>query len=160
MKIVMVGAEAAFGKDVSEKIQERLEAQGNDITIEWMKMLPAEKALEAEDLLITFNLSGFERQTLTGGISYNLLNCKQIHILLEDTLPCEEKLAMPLSISMFFFCKGSGYYEYLLNTYPEIPYLQVIDDWKEENGVAMLTDIIVQVSDICHLPLRFRKVYI
>ena len=107
--------------------------------------------MEAEDLLVTFNLSGFEQQTLTGGISYNLLNCKQIHILLDNNLPCEEKLALPLSISMFFFCRGQDYYKYLQNTYPEMPFLQMIDEWDDEGSA--LADIITNVASLCHIGL-------
>ena len=58
------------------------------------------------DLFINFNLAGFEQSTLTDGIAYNLLNCKQIHILLKDHLPHEKYLAKQLSISMFFYCAG------------------------------------------------------
>ena len=37
---------------------------------------------EAPDLLITTNLWGFEQCTLTDNLALNLLNCKQIHLLL------------------------------------------------------------------------------
>lgn len=151
MKIAMAGVGTDSVKDVAIKVKEKLESQYRDIVVELMEVLPVGLKLEAEDLLVTFDLSGFERQTLTGSISYNLLNCRQIHILLNDKLPCEKRLAMPLSISMFFFCKGHDYYKYLSDAYPDIPYLQVIDDWSDENSAAILMQIVEHVGRMCHL---------
>ena len=36
---------------------------------------------EAVDLLVTYNLAGFELCTLTDGLAYNLVDCRQIHLL-------------------------------------------------------------------------------
>ena len=83
------------------------------------------------DLFINFNLAGFEQSTLTDGIAYNLLDCKQIHILLEDHLPQEKYLAKQISISMFFYCMDAEYYCYLQEKYPDIPYLKVAESWEK-----------------------------
>lgn len=89
-------------------------------------------------ILITFNLSGFELCTLTDNISYNLLNCKQIHILLDRNLKNEKYLSKPLSIAMFFYCLDEKYYDYLINSYPDLPYLKNIGQWQAGDGFSAL----------------------
>ena len=85
------------------------------------------------DIIITLDLLGFELCTLTDNISYNLLNCKQIHILLHKNLENEKYLLKPLSIAMFFYCFAEDYYECLINKYPELPYLKSIQRWQSED---------------------------
>lgn len=157
MKITIAGMRAVHVKNAAIKVKEKLETQYNNVVVEIMETLPIVLQMEADDLLVTFDLFGFERETLTGGVAYNLLNCKQIHILLNKKNPREERLAMPLSISMFFFCTEYDYYKYLMDTYPEIPYLQVMDAWNDENSAPILEEIITKVSSICRLPMKFRK---
>ena len=113
---------------------------------------------EAVDLLLTFEMLGFERSTLAGGIFYNLLPCKQIHILTRDNLPNEKYLEKQLSISMFFYCTDSQYYQYLLEKYPDIPYLKEVKGWKSsddeksaETNANILSEIIEEVMQICHM---------
>lgn len=110
------------------------------------------------DLLLTFELMGFERSTLTDNISYNLLPCKQIHIITKDNLPNEKYLEKQLSISMFFYCTDSKYYHYLLEKYPDIPYLKEVKGWKSsddeksaETNANILSEIIEEVMQICHM---------
>lgn len=88
------------------------------------------------DLLITFDLQGFQYCTLTDGIAYNLLDCKQVHFLLGRDLENEKYLAKQLSIAMFFFCANQDYYEYLLEKYPEIPYLEKIGGEEDISGIS------------------------
>lgn len=100
------------------------------------------------DLFINFNLNGFEQSTLTDGIAYNLLDCKQLHILLKSRLPEERYLAKQLSISMFFYCVDPEYCEYLQDKYPDIPYLKTIEGWKkegEENSASKNADILFSI---------------
>lgn len=113
---------------------------------------------EEADLLLTFELVGFERTTLTNNVSYNLLPCKQIHIITKDNLPNEKYLEKQLSISMFFYCTDSKYYQYLLKKYPDIPYLKETKGWKNsgdeesvETNAKILSDIITEVMQICHM---------
>ena len=56
------------------------------------------------DLIITFDLVGFEQTTLMGGISYNLVNSKFVNFLLHENLQNEKYLSKQLSLSMFFYC--------------------------------------------------------
>lgn len=78
-------------------------------------------------LLITVNLAGFELLTQKKDILYNLLECKSIHLLLKKGLVNEKYLNRTLSIAMFFFCAGEEYKRYLLNKYPDIPFLETIE---------------------------------
>lgn len=110
------------------------------------------------DLFVNFDLDGFGQSTLTDGIAYNLLDCKQIHILLKNSSPEERYLAKQLSISMFFYCADSGYCRYLQDKYPDIPYLKAIGEWKREGEENCLSDnadtlcaIMHEVSKICHI---------
>ena len=113
------------------------------------------------DLVVTVNLYGFEFTTLTGGISYKLCNTKFVHFLLDENLPDEKYLAHPLSISMFFFCKGTGYQKYLQKRYPLIPYLEAITGWREDAGekavkenAACLAALVWKAAEKCGLSLR------
>ena len=113
------------------------------------------------DLVVTVNLYGFEFTTLTGGISYNLWNTKFVHFLLDENLPDEKYLAHPLSISMFFFCKGTGYQKYLQKRYPLSPYLEAITGWREDAGekavkenAACLAALVWKAAEKCGLSLR------
>lgn len=110
------------------------------------------------DLFINFNLAGFEQSTLTDGLAYNLLDCKQIHILLEDHLINERYLMKQLSISMFFYCEGAEYYHYLKGKYCNIPYLKMIEGCKkngkensDENYAEVLYYIVREVMRCCRM---------
>ena len=83
------------------------------------------------DLLITTDLAGFEQCTLTDNISYNLLDCKQLHLMFHGKLLNEPYLARQLSIAMFFYCAGDACYDGLICKYPNIPYLKKISGWQE-----------------------------
>ena len=61
------------------------------------------------DLIITFDLVGFEQMTLMGGISYNLVNSKFVNFLLHENLQNEKYLSKQLSLSMFFYCADRKY---------------------------------------------------
>lgn len=60
------------------------------------------------DLLVTYNLAGFELRTLTDGFSYNLVDCRQLHIIDKCDANVEEILKKDTSINMFFWDRGSG----------------------------------------------------
>ena len=53
------------------------------------------------DILVTYNLAGFEFGTLTDGIAYNLIDCRQIHFLINDNIPNLQALKKNLSLNMF-----------------------------------------------------------
>lgn len=117
------------------------------------------------NLVITINLVGFEFTTLTGGISYNLWNTKFVHFILEKHLKNEVFLNKPLSISMFFYCKGRAYTEYLRERYPMLPYLEEIAGWKEGSDQNVLRDnagkmaaVIERTAKKCGMCIRLSPV--
>ncbi len=90
------------------------------------------------DYLVTLDLLGFERMTLTDQIAYNLLGCRQIHILLSDAPQNEKYLARPLSIAMFFFCKPEAY-DTWIRKHPDLPSLQKLpEDFSMERDLEAL----------------------
>lgn len=111
------------------------------------------------DLVITINLSGFEFTTLTGGISYNLWNTKFVHFLLKRNLKDEPIMEKPLSISMFFYCLGKEYTEYLQKNYPNLPYLEEITGWDKgtdrkaaRSNAEKMAAVIYETTQKCNLP--------
>ena len=60
------------------------------------------KAMEI-DLLVTYNLAGFELCTLTDGLAYNLVDCRQLHIIEKSGIPGEKYLNKEKSINMFLW---------------------------------------------------------
>lgn len=159
MKLLFVQPSSKQIQKIVSLVKEKLE----NITVEvWeatkRPVTCAEIRNAKADLLVNFNLSGFEQRTLTDGISYNLLDCKQIHILLKAGLPNEKYLAKQLSISMFFYCASFDYCSYLRDRYADIPYLRVIEGWKEEEDRAeenaeILYGVIREVVKNCRMDL-------
>lgn len=117
------------------------------------------------DMVITIDLSGFEFTTLTGGISYNLWNTKFVHFLLEPNLDNEECLYRPLSISMFFYCRGEAYKEYVQKRYTDLPFLDEISGWANESSkkaakenALKMAAIINKTTKKCGLHINFSPV--
>lgn len=102
------------------------------------------------DLIITFDLVGFEQTTLMGGISYNLVNSKFVNFLLHENLQNEKYLSKQLSLSMFFYCADRKYGTYLREHYPDIPYLRSLQA-SEETVEAAMRSAVEEVLAECHL---------
>ncbi len=96
------------------------------------KDIIGEIKVQRPEVLITVDLPGFEQRTLTDNISYNLLDCKQLHFLLHENLRNESYLAGQLSIAMFFYCAGDALYNRLAQRYPYLPYLKKIPGEQEK----------------------------
>lgn len=105
---------------------------------------------ESFDLIITFDLVGFEQTTLMGGISYNLVNSKFVNFLLHENLQNEKYLSKQLSLSMFFYCAGEEYETYLREHYPDIPYLKTLQGSEETVETAMRSAV-EEILAECHL---------
>lgn len=154
MQILVIGMDERQGliSQFCYKIQNLL---GEKTKIIYQERLSHEcEGIINADLIITFNLLGFEQSTLTGGVFYNLLNCKQIHFVLDRNLPNECCLKLPLSIAMFFYCINDEYYEYLLNQYMDIPYLKSLnirsaDERNESFIVNALCNAVCEVLKMC-----------
>ena len=58
---------------------------------------------ESPDLLVSYNLAGFELGTLTDSLLYNLIDCRQFHIIKKRSLPNEKYLQKLKSINLFIF---------------------------------------------------------
>lgn len=152
MKILIVQT-VKEQEEVLAELREKLQLRYPDAAVELWDSIKAPvtyaQLREAEpDLFINFDLTGFEQSTLTGGIAYNLLNCKQIHILLQDRLTNEKYLKKQLSISMFFYCVSHTCFEYLSRTYPDIPYLK---EMTGDGGINSLYVAVMEVMEICHI---------
>lgn len=169
LKIIMTHAFSGTRKKTVELLKEKLLQQYEDAGIVIMEGKPAtrEDIKKAEaDLFVDFNLLGFEQGTLAGSIAYNLLDCKQVHILLDAALPNEKQLEKQLSIAMFFYCVDAQYCRYLSERYPEIPYLKEAEGWKQTDGAndvecnaGLLCGIVGEVLRICHMqPDENRKI--
>ena len=166
MKLVILWEKAENVICAIEEFQKKLACEGNR-EIFCLQYNPEEhrdiigeiKALHP-DLLITADLTGFEQCTLTDNISYNLLDCKQLHLLLHEKLPNELYLARQLSIAMFFYCTGDSYYNELIHKYPNIPYLKKISGWREstepqaqQKNAQLLYAAVQEVLQECGLQL-------
>lgn len=162
MKILILQPAGENLASIIKQTKELLQKNCPKITVEvrdsGKSKLTCEDIRKAEaDLFVNFNLAGFEQSTLTDGLAYNLLDCKQIHILLEQKLPNEKYLEKQLSISMFFYCLGREYYQYLSDRYPDIPWLREISSQGGENkdssgmNANILCGIIQEVARICRI---------
>lgn len=161
MKIIMTHAFSGMRKKTVELLKKKLQQQYKDADIVIVEGKPStrEDIKKAEaDLFVDFNLLGFEQGTLAGSIAYNLLACKQIHILLDDMLPNEKQLEKQLSIAMFFYCVDTQYCRYLSERYPELPYLKKAEGWEQaetadaaEHNAGLLCDIVEEVLRVCHM---------
>lgn len=135
------------------KLREELSKNNNVQVLEYYSekdYLHTLLSKESFDLIIIFDLAGFEQTTLMGGISYNLLNSKFVNFLLHENLQNEKCLSKQLSLSMFFYCTGSQYEKYLRENYPDIPYLRSLDEATDSMEAALKTAV-DEVLVECHL---------
>ncbi|MBQ0027008.1 MAG: hypothetical protein KBS96_00245 [Lachnospiraceae bacterium] len=100
------------------------------------------------DILISYNLAGFELCTLTDSVSYNLLDCKQIHWIEKKDCENEKYLNKVLSIAMFFATESASVYEYISETYDTIPALYNYSEHKGDNVIAKAVVDIIRENKI------------
>lgn len=112
----------------------------------------------APDILVVTDLFGFTQSTLTDNLALNLLDCKQVHLLISDWIPNESMLEKQLSIAMFFYCRSELYMEELREKYPNLPCLKLLDGWQVEGGhekdvsnAEILSSVICEVAAECGL---------
>lgn len=77
------------------------------------------KELDA-DYLMTFDMAGFEQDTLQEVPSYNMVFAKQIHILLGDNPKYSDYLCRSLSLNQFLFAQTEEQAEYISKEYPQL----------------------------------------
>lgn len=143
MRILQVSTQPINAIPGLKQFQEKLSQESNS-EVSCLQYTPGERRdiiseIKAfrPDVLVTTDLAGFEQCTLTDNISYNLLDCKQLHLLLHENLPNESYLARQLSIAMFFYCAGDAYYDYLVQKYPDLPYLKSLSEWRSETNMTV-----------------------
>lgn len=84
--------------------------QKNGFTTEWIHTAAEEgqrklneETLGQADLIVTFDLAGFERSTQSGSFLYNILPVKSIHFVKTETEAVLERLQKrKISIALFF----------------------------------------------------------
>ena len=150
LKILIITSKAIHA---AEKLRDDLKRDYTVqlVTCDFEKDYPHELlSKESFDLIITFDLAGFEQTTLMGGISYNLVNSKFVNFLLHENLQNEKYLSRQLSISMFFYCADRKYETYLREHYPDIPYLKTLQG-SEETVENAMRSAVEKVLTECHL---------
>ncbi len=83
------------------------------------------KALKP-DLLVTEDLEGFEMTTLTDSVAYNLIHCRQIHLICRKGLPEMEFLEKQLSLVMHFYVRDPELEEEVRRRNGDVPYLNLL----------------------------------
>ena len=112
---------------------------------------------QTPELLLTIDLAGFDRVTLTDNVAYNLLDCKQLHVICSGHLKNEQVLEKTLSIAMFFAIATQEKYRELVEGYPHIPWISYMESWnsREEvysaNNVVQIAEILNDVIKECRL---------
>ena len=101
------------------------------------------------DFLITFNLAGFELCTLTDAVSYNLLDCKQLHWIEKKGCVNEKFLNKILSIVMFFATEDEDTKKYILENYESIPRMYLVND-KDSTNENIVCSVLKVIEEINH----------
>ncbi len=129
MNAVIVAEDARVAEELAEKLDERFENKVSFCVIPLQGDLIGTIKEKNPELLLTVNLAGFDRVTLTDNIAYNLLDCKQLHVIIDDNLKNEKELEKLLSIAMFFACSSAEQCGQLKERYPHIPWMKCMEDW-------------------------------
>ena len=80
----------------------------NTSSLEKRNQLMAAISFYNPDLLVSYNLAGFELSTLADSLSYNLIDCRQFHIINKRNLPNEMYLSILRSLNLFLFYDYKG----------------------------------------------------
>lgn len=155
---VIVAEKDYEAEKLSKRLSEAFKGRVDFVSMPMTRDIIGEIRKRMPDLLITLDLAGFDRTTYTDGVAYNLLDCKQIHLLLHEKLSNEKYLGSFLSIAMFFACAGEAYEKSLKYQYSNIPWLKTLPVlWDEGNREAenewtnRLCSLIEEVLQECRL---------
>ncbi len=149
MKVLMIGSTAGKLHKAEKEIKEALESQGHACAGIYRapgdeRNIMKEIREYEPDLMITEDLEGFEMCTLTDAVSYNLIHCRQLHLLLSKDLSNEHYLAKQLSLLMTFVCPDPGRAAALTDKYPDIPEITTVEKMPDDIPV-IVTDLICPV---------------
>lgn len=147
--IICHSGASAYSFDTVMELKSILEKKGYlaviyDVLRQGQKLAVDSLEKEAPDLLVTFDLEGFEQRTQTGNLFYNLLSCKMIHFLFGNQIRYRDYLSGKLSLAMFFFCVGSNEKEVagMKEKYCNIQYLKQIG----RLSTAEIEDVVTEVE--------------
>lgn len=96
-----------LGNDIRYQIKALINSKEAEVIFadtedpEQRKLLYGRLMETAPDLLVSYNLAGFELCTLTDSLSYNLLDFRQIHFVDRDDCPNKKYLEKERSINIF-----------------------------------------------------------
>lgn len=133
----MIGSTAGNLHKNQNRITDELSASGHSVKCifrapsDQRNIMKEIREFEPE-LLITEDLEGFEMCTLTDAVSYNLIHCRQLHILFSGELNNERYLAKQLSLLMTFVCADPARVETLTAKYPDLPEITSATDIPED----------------------------
>ncbi|MBD5464731.1 MAG: hypothetical protein HDR22_02755 [Lachnospiraceae bacterium] len=96
-----------------------LKGKGNHSTYESLKKLDA-------DYLLSFDMAGFEMDTLQEVCAYNILYAKQIHILFQNEQKYREYLLQDMALNLFFFLSDEELLQKCKQEYPHILNLEAM----------------------------------
>lgn len=157
MNAVIVAEDARVAEELAEKLNERFENRVGFSVIPLQGDLIGKIKKMNPELLLTVDLAGFDRVTLTDNIAYNLLDCKQLHVIIDDNLKNEKELEKLLSIAMFFVCSHQKQCESLKGRYPHIPWIECMEGWSttedlcEDKNVEEIAKVLERVMEECRL---------
>lgn len=90
------------------------------------------------DLLITEDLIRFDEATLTDGIAYNLIDCRQIHLIMNENISNISFMLKQLSLNMHFFCKNKMLCDRMFKMNQDIPFIEEIpQNWIDTVNIVM-----------------------
>lgn len=144
--MLLIGSTAGRLHKNTKEITETLESHGHACTGIYRSPGDARNIMKeirefAPDLMITEDLEGFEMCTLTDAVSYNLIHCRQLHLLLSEELSNERYLAKQLSLLMTFVCHDPARVAALTDKYPDIPEITTVENMPDDIPV-IVTDLI------------------
>ncbi|MBQ9333001.1 MAG: hypothetical protein IJS12_01550 [Lachnospiraceae bacterium] len=133
----MIGSTAGKLHKAEKEIKEALECRGHAYAGIYrapgdVRNIMKEIREYAPDLMITEDLEGFEMCTLTDAVSYNLIHCRQLHLLLSGDLTNERYLARQLSLLMTFVCPDTDRATALKDKYPDIPEITTMEKMPDD----------------------------
>ncbi len=137
MKVLLIGSTAGRLHKNTKEVTEALESHGHACTAIYRSPGDARNIMKeirefAPDLMITEDLEGFEMCTLTDAVSYNLIHCRQLHLLLSEELSNERYLAKQLSLLMTFVCPDPARVAALKDKYPDIPEITTVENMPDD----------------------------
>lgn len=142
------GAEEAAGY-VRDYLQEKgFVAEWINTTSEDGKRKLTEEILGQAELIVTFDLVGFERSTQSGSFLYNIIPVKSVHFVGPETETVRERLQKrKISIALFFVFLGitEAQYKEIEKELPELPWMQLCQTCREEIE-KVLSDILEEIS--------------